>query len=285
MRDDHVAAVRAIDTRVYANPWSESVWRNELRSPDRFHLVATEDDRVIGHAGLLFVLDEAHVTTVATAPEHEGEGVATALLQALLEEARRHGSAAATLEVRSAAERPQRLYRRFGFRPAGVRRAYYSDPVDDAIVMWLHDLDQPVVEHDEEGRCGRRPDPRHRDELRRDGGRGGRARRRRALVGGVEPDRAPPGSAGSCPRWRAGPRGVDHAGRRRSPGASRGVRTRGRGGAATYGPGLVEALLVGVSAAKAMALVWDVPFVAVNHLEAHLYGGLPRGNPISRCRS
>ena len=55
--------------------------------------------------------------------------------------------------------------------------------------------------------------------------------------------------------------------------------------AATYGPGLVGALLVGVSAAKALALAWDVPFIAVNHLEAHLYATAPRGRPTSSCRS
>lgn len=135
-----VEAVRAIDVAVYANPWSVSTWRKELSGADRRHLVAIDGHEVVGHAGLLFVLDEAHVTTVAVRPDREGEGIATRLLADLLDDARRHGSTAATLEVRAADRRPQRLYGRFGFQPAGVRRGYYTNPDDDGIVMWLPDL-------------------------------------------------------------------------------------------------------------------------------------------------
>jgi ribosomal-protein-alanine N-acetyltransferase len=135
-----IDAVRGIDEVAYPNPWSVATWRKELAAPDRLHLVAIDGDDVIGHAGLLFVLDEAHVTTVATAVARQGEGIATALLLRLLGAAREHGSDSATLEVRAADRRPQRLYGRFGFRPAGLRRNYYRDPTDDGIVMWLHDL-------------------------------------------------------------------------------------------------------------------------------------------------
>ena len=140
MAPRHIDAVRAIDDLVYPNPWSAATWRKELGGADRHHLVAVDGGEIVGHAGLLFVLDDAHVTTVAVRPDREGEGIATALLVELLSEARRHGSAAATLEVRAADRRPQRLYARFGFAPAGVRRAYYRDPADDGIVMWLTDL-------------------------------------------------------------------------------------------------------------------------------------------------
>ncbi len=140
MAGRHIDAVRTIDRSVYANPWSATTWRNELASPDRFHLVAIDDETLVGHAGLLFVLDEVHVTTVAVDPARQGEGIASRLLVALLREARRHGSRAATLEVRASHLRAQRLYGRFGFRPVGLRRGYYSAPADDAVVMWLHDL-------------------------------------------------------------------------------------------------------------------------------------------------
>lgn len=136
-----IDAVRSIDEAAYPNPWSVATWRRELAADDRLHLVAVDGHEVVGHAGLLFVLDEVHVTTVATAPAEEGRGIATLLLVHLLRAAREHGAAAATLEVRASARRPQRLYARFGFRPAGVRRGYYQQPSDDGIVMWLHDLD------------------------------------------------------------------------------------------------------------------------------------------------
>jgi [ribosomal protein S18]-alanine N-acetyltransferase len=140
MAGRHIDAVRVIDRSVYSNPWSAATWRNELASPDRIHLVAIDGVSLVGHAGLLFVLDEVHVTTVAVDPDRQGEGIASRLLVALLGEARLHGSQAATLEVRASQLRPQRLYARFGFRPVGSRRGYYSSPTDDAVVMWLHDL-------------------------------------------------------------------------------------------------------------------------------------------------
>jgi ribosomal-protein-alanine N-acetyltransferase len=140
-----IDAVQAIDVEAYPNPWSVATWRKELDAADRLHLVALDGDEVVGHAGLLFVLEEAHVTTVAVKPEHEGQGIASTLLVQLLAAARRHGSLSSTLEVRAADRRPQRLYSRFGFQPGGVRPGYYSAPTDDAIIMWLHDLDSDDI--------------------------------------------------------------------------------------------------------------------------------------------
>lgn len=145
MATRHIDAVRTIDEAVYANPWGVATWRNELATADRHHIVAIEDDILVGHAGLLFMLEEAHVTTVAVDPSREGKGIATAMLVDLLGEARAHGSTGATLEVRAADKRPQRLYGRFGFRPVGVRKDYYSTPIDDGIVMWLTDLQDAEV--------------------------------------------------------------------------------------------------------------------------------------------
>lgn len=140
MAGRHVAEVRAIDEQAYGNPWSVATWRRELAADDRLHFVADDGTVLVGHAGLLFVLDEVHVTTVAVCEERRGQGIATRLLLTLLDEARAHGSAAATLEVRASDRRAHRIYSRFGFRPAGVRRGYYTGPADDALVMWLHDL-------------------------------------------------------------------------------------------------------------------------------------------------
>ena len=147
MRHQDVAAVRVIDTAVYSRPWSAALWRQELTDPQRHHLVATQEHDVIGHAGVLFMIDEAHVTTVAVDPASQGRGVATLLVLDLLDEARSRRLDAATLEVRSTDRRAQGIYTRLGFAPAGVRRSYYSDPVDDAVVMWLADLASDRVAH------------------------------------------------------------------------------------------------------------------------------------------
>lgn len=141
----NIDVVRAIDARCYSSPWGAATWRNELAEKTRHHVVARMDDEVLGHAGLLIMLDEVHVTTVAIHPDHQSRGLGTQLVLHLLDHARMVGGASATLEVRASARRTQRLYARFGFQPAGARKSYYSAPVDDAIVMWLHDLQTPGI--------------------------------------------------------------------------------------------------------------------------------------------
>ena len=136
----HIDIVRAIDARCYSSPWGAATWRNELSENTRFHVVARVGDEIVGHAGLLIILDEIHVTTVAVHPDHQGAGHATQMVLHLLDHARSVEGASVTLEVRATARRTQRLYSRFGFQPAGVRPSYYSNPADDAIIMWLHDL-------------------------------------------------------------------------------------------------------------------------------------------------
>ncbi len=140
MAGRHIDAVMAIDARCYSRPWSAATWRHELGAADRTHLIARVGDRLVAHAGSLLVVDELHITTVATDPDAEGRGFGTRLCLELLEAGRLAGATAATLEVRAAARRTQRLYGRLGFAPAGVRSAYYDKPTDDAIIMWLQDL-------------------------------------------------------------------------------------------------------------------------------------------------
>jgi len=140
MSIDHIGPVLEIDAVSYPAPWSQALWERELADPTRTHLVALLDDVLVGHAGIMQVIDETHVTTVAVSPDHRGFGIASRLLVALLNTAMEAGSTAATLEVRAASRDAQRLYSRFGFVPAGVRRGYYSNPSDDAIIMWLSEL-------------------------------------------------------------------------------------------------------------------------------------------------
>ncbi len=94
---------------------------------------------IVGYAGLWFNADEAHVTNVAVQAAQQRRGVATALLLGLADAAIDRGCAAWTLEVRVSSTGAQELYRRFGFRPAGVRARYYEN-TEDAIVMWCNDI-------------------------------------------------------------------------------------------------------------------------------------------------
>jgi len=145
MRRRHLRQVLRIDARQPGDRWSSSLFSAELArgDRDRSYLVATVGGRVVGFAGMLFVAPEAHLLTIVVDGSHRRRGVATLLLGALAVEARRRGADAMTLEVRASNDAALGLYRRFGFAPAGVRRAYYSDNGEDAFVLWCEGVDSP----------------------------------------------------------------------------------------------------------------------------------------------
>lgn len=145
MRHRHVGQVLAIERSAYPKPWTAKVFHDELdqaRAGHRHYVVARTGRQVIGYAGLMFVLDEAHITNVAVHPEHRRYGVASRLLLDLAEAAIARQCESWTLEVRASSTGAQALYRSFGFVPAGVRKGYYEG-VEDAIVMWCHDIRRP----------------------------------------------------------------------------------------------------------------------------------------------
>jgi [ribosomal protein S18]-alanine N-acetyltransferase len=145
MRHRHVGQILAIERASYPKPWTAQVFHDELDQAGdghRVYLVARRGRAVVGYGGLMFTPDEAHVTNLAVHPGHRREGVGSRLLDALARRAIERGSPAWTLEVRASNVAAQELYRRFGFAPAGVRARYYEG-VEDAIVMWCHDIQSP----------------------------------------------------------------------------------------------------------------------------------------------
>ncbi len=100
-----------------------------------------EARRVVGYAGLWLMVDEAHVTSIAVAPPYRGLGIGELLFLGLIDIARTMGAQYATLEVRASNGLAQNLYRKYGFKETGVRRRYYSDNNEDALIMWSDPLD------------------------------------------------------------------------------------------------------------------------------------------------
>jgi ribosomal-protein-alanine N-acetyltransferase len=142
LRRRHLADVLAIEQVSYPKPWSRAVFHSELeltRGSDRYYVVARAGATVIGYAGLMFVVGDAHVTNIAVAADRQRTGIARRLLADLAWEAINRGCEAMTLEVRVSNTGAQSLYRSFGFVPAGVRQRYYEN-TEDAIVMWCHDI-------------------------------------------------------------------------------------------------------------------------------------------------
>jgi ribosomal-protein-alanine N-acetyltransferase len=141
MRRRHLRGVMAIERQVYARPWSPNLFVAEMNElSNRCYLVAKTDKTIVGYGGLICYGDEAHVTNIAVDPQQHRLGIGTQLLHALVTRAVEMGGHAVSLEVRVTNWGAQRLYGRFGFRPVGIRRNYYQELHEDALIMWTDDI-------------------------------------------------------------------------------------------------------------------------------------------------
>jgi [ribosomal protein S18]-alanine N-acetyltransferase len=143
-RRRHVRSVLRIEEQVYPRPWTSALFLSELAlRTTRAYFIARIGREVVGYAGVMISFEDAHVTTIAVDPEWQRHGIATRLLVALARESLVRGAQHMTLEVRVTNSGAQDLYRRFGFAPVGVRKNYYPETNEDALVMWVHDIDSP----------------------------------------------------------------------------------------------------------------------------------------------
>lgn len=138
---DDVPAVHDLEKRVYPEPWSEGVFRDELGQPSRVYITAMAGDELVGYAGMMVVFEDAHITTVSVVPEARGGGVAKHMMLHLVDAALANDAEHLTLEVRTSNDAAQALYRKFGFAPVGVRKDYYLD--EDALIMWASGINEP----------------------------------------------------------------------------------------------------------------------------------------------
>lgn len=136
MESEDVPKVADLEKKCFSIPWSENSLRESLRNPDYLFLVAEEDGKVAGYAGLLKVLDEGDVTNIAVEPGCRGRGIGTGLLERLMEKGREKGIRSFTLEVRVSNETAIHMYEKFGFVSEGIRKRFYERPVEDARIMW-----------------------------------------------------------------------------------------------------------------------------------------------------
>jgi ribosomal-protein-alanine N-acetyltransferase len=144
MRRRHVRAVLRIEQQVYLRPWTMSLFLSELAlRSSRAYFVARVGRDVIGYGGLMMSADDGHITTLAVDPRWHRRQIATRLLLVLAREAIERDVRSLTLEVRLSNRAAQELYRRFGFAPVGVRKNYYAETNEDALVMWAHEVQRP----------------------------------------------------------------------------------------------------------------------------------------------
>ena len=142
MRRRHLRSVLRIENQVYPRPWSLSLFMSELAlRSTRSYTVARVGGALVGYSGLMLTGEDAHVTTIAVDPLWHRRGIGTRLMLHMARTALARGARHLSLEVRVGNTGAQELYRRFGFAPAGIRKGYYVETHEDALIMWANDID------------------------------------------------------------------------------------------------------------------------------------------------
>jgi ribosomal-protein-alanine N-acetyltransferase len=141
-------AIEQIEHRSYDTPWSRSMFAGELAKPASLCLGAFEGDELGGYLIVSRYVDAWHIMNIAVSPDFRRRGIATALLERLFELTDDRSRRGYTLEVRVSNEGAIRLYERLGFTARGVRRGYYTDNREDALIMWREPGEQSASDDD-----------------------------------------------------------------------------------------------------------------------------------------
>lgn len=135
-----IARVIEVENRSFSDPWSESAYITEISNASAYYTVICVDDIIVGFAGMWIIMDEAHITTLAVDPDYRRMRLGERLLIDLLEESVRRGAKRATLEVRQSNIPAQKLYEKYDFKPVAIRRGYYTNNDENAIIMWANEI-------------------------------------------------------------------------------------------------------------------------------------------------
>ena len=135
MNEHHVPQIALLEQECFADPWSQQSIASELHNPLSLWLVAQEGQTLLGYVGSQTCLDETDMMNIAVSPASRRQGVARALIEALVSALRQHGSKQLTLEVRASNGPARQLYESLGFLQVGLRKNYYRNPKEDALIL------------------------------------------------------------------------------------------------------------------------------------------------------
>lgn len=139
MEVEDIDEVTRVEEETFASPWPKDIFEHELTHNAHAHyFVAVLDGEVIGFSGFWAVLDDAQITNIAISPKYRGYKIGEKLFDYTCQHALKLGVTRLSLEVRESNEVAQNMYRKFGLVPGGVRKQYYTDNQEDAIVMWVN---------------------------------------------------------------------------------------------------------------------------------------------------
>ncbi|MCP3773171.1 ribosomal protein S18-alanine N-acetyltransferase [Paenibacillus sp. MZ04-78.2] len=137
MHTDDIPAICEIEQESFPTPWTAGAFYNELTSNNfAKYLVLEYEGEIAGYGGMWLIMEEAHVTNIAIREKYRGRKLGERLLAEMQQTAVFYGTLRMTLEVRPSNLIAQRLYEKLGFRSVGIRRGYYTDNKEDAIIMW-----------------------------------------------------------------------------------------------------------------------------------------------------
>jgi ribosomal-protein-alanine N-acetyltransferase len=132
-----IDAVVAIEIESFSIPWSKDAFEDEMKNSKAYYVVMEEDNIIIGYGGFWKIFEEGHFTNLAITPAYRKKGLAKKLIEAMLNYCRTLDIQNATLEVRESNISALKAYSALGFCVEGKRRRYYTNPVEDALIMWL----------------------------------------------------------------------------------------------------------------------------------------------------
>jgi ribosomal-protein-alanine N-acetyltransferase len=148
MRVDDIPDVLRVESMCFNTPWPRNAFHNELTENKLAHYyVGRIDEEIVAYGGLWVILEDAHITTVAVHPSHQGHRFGERILIRLLDESIERGACWVTLEVRESNVAAQALYKKYGFTVVNTRRGYYSDNDENALVMWAGNLKGAVFQN------------------------------------------------------------------------------------------------------------------------------------------
>lgn len=136
MMPEHISGIAAIEKACFSDAWSEALLEDGLESRFDTYFVWSEDGEVLGYGVLRSLAGEGEIQRIAVLPEARRRGIAGKLMEAMAEKARSQGVSQVTLEVRESNEAAQNLYKAYGFCQEAVRKGYYQNPSEDAVIMW-----------------------------------------------------------------------------------------------------------------------------------------------------
>lgn len=140
MTKEDLPIVALIEEKIFSTPWSEKAFEDSLESSNTIYIVAEKDSNVVGYCGLYMSLDEGNITNVAIAPEYRRQHMAENMLHHMFKLAKEKGIINAFLEVRETNVVAIKLYEKLGFKEAGTRKNFYQKPLENALIMWKHNL-------------------------------------------------------------------------------------------------------------------------------------------------